>query len=82
MTHNFKNKEEHLIEKYVPIIKMVVRQYHRGGVDNDFLKTLEEINYTMFTKRKDINNITYNPKNCYFSRKKGSKCKNKPFKSS
>ncbi|MFY9073725.1 histidine kinase [Malaciobacter mytili] len=70
MTHNFKNKEEHLIEKYVPIIKMVVRQYHRGGVDNDFLKTLEEINYTMFTKRKDINNITYNPKTVILVEKK------------
>ncbi len=62
MTHNFKNKEEHLLEKYVPIIKMVIRQYSKGGVDTDFLKAIEEINYTMFTKSKDINSITYNPK--------------------
>ncbi|AXH08891.1 histidine kinase [Malaciobacter halophilus] len=62
MTHNYQNKESQLLEKYIPIIKMVVRQHHRGGVDPSFLKTLEEINYTMFTKRNEINKITYNPK--------------------
>lgn len=62
MTHNYQNKEEQLLEKYIPIIKMVVRQHNRGIVDEGFLKTLEEINYTMFTSKEQINKITYNPK--------------------
>ncbi|RXJ99130.1 histidine kinase [Arcobacter sp. CECT 8986] len=75
MTHNYKNVEEQLIEKYVPIIKMVIRQHHRGGMNSDFFKTLEEINYSIVPP-KQINKVTYNPKTVVLVERKDPSGKN------
>ena len=49
-----------LLDKYVPVIKMISRQ-EKVGIDENFLKNLEEIDYTLFLDIAKINAITYNP---------------------
>lgn len=62
MTQNYENKENQLFDKYIPILKMVYGQHRRnGGINNDFIKNLEDINYTLYTSTGEINAITYNP---------------------
>jgi two-component system, OmpR family, sensor kinase len=60
ITHDYKMKEGQLLDKYVPVMKMVNRQ-ENSSYDEEFLKSLAEINYKLFTQMADINAITYNP---------------------
>ena len=60
VTHDYRAKEGQLLDKYVPVMKMVNRQ-DREAFDEDFLKSLAEINYKLFTQMSDINAVTYNP---------------------
>jgi two-component system OmpR family sensor kinase len=58
--HDYRMKEVQLLDKYVPVIKMISRQ-EKVGIDENFLKNLEEIDYTLFLDTVKINAITYNP---------------------
>ena len=60
ITHDYRMKEVQLVDKYVPVIKMISRQ-EKVGIDENFLKNLEEIDYTLFLDTVKINAITYNP---------------------
>ena len=60
VTHDYRAKEGQLLDKYIPIIKMITRQ-QKDGIDEEFLKNLEEIEYTLFSDTQKINAITYNP---------------------
>jgi two-component system OmpR family sensor kinase len=53
-------KEGQLLDKYVPVMKMVNRQ-EKFDFDEEFIKSLEEINYRFFTDKGLINAIIYNP---------------------
>jgi two-component system, OmpR family, sensor kinase len=44
ITHDYKMKEGQLLDKYVPVMKMVNRQ-EKANFDEEFIKSLEEINY-------------------------------------
>ena len=61
MTHNYKLQERQLFGKYAPIIQMVLRQHHIKKSNINLIKSLKEINYTLFSKIGHINAITYNP---------------------
>lgn len=61
ITHDYRMKEGQLLDKYVPVMKMVNRQ-EKANFDQDFLKNLEEIKYKLFINMAEINAITYNPK--------------------
>jgi two-component system, OmpR family, sensor kinase len=60
ITHDYKIKEEQLLDRYVPVTKMINRQ-EKIGIDENFLKSLEEVNYVLFLDMAKINAITYNP---------------------
>lgn len=60
ITHDYRMKEGQLLDKYVPVMKMVNRQ-DNSSYDEEFLKNLAEINYKLFRQMSDINTITYNP---------------------
>lgn len=60
ITHDYKVKEGQLLDKYIPVMKMVNRQ-EKGNFDEEFMKSLEEINYKLFTQMAEVNAITYNP---------------------
>ena len=60
ITHDYRMKEGQLLDKYVPVIKMISRQ-EKVGIDENFLRNLEEIDYTLFLDMGKINAITYNP---------------------
>ena len=60
ITHDYKMKEGQLLDKYVPVMKMVNRQ-EKANFDEEFIKSLEEINYKIFVDKGEINAITYNP---------------------
>ncbi|MDD2895301.1 MAG: ArsS family sensor histidine kinase [Aliarcobacter sp.] len=60
ITHDYRMQEGQLLDKYVPVMKMVNRQ-ENSSYDEEFLKSLAEINYKLFTQMADINAITYNP---------------------
>ncbi len=60
ITHDYKMKEGQLLDKYVPVMKMVNRQ-EKANFDEEFIKSLEEINYKFFIDKGEINAITYNP---------------------
>lgn len=60
ITHDYKVKEGQLLDKYIPVMKMVNRQ-EKGNFDEEFMKSLEEINYKLFTQMNEVNAITYNP---------------------
>ncbi len=63
MTHNYSKKQSEMFEKYLPIAKMVIRKYHQSGnFDQEFLKSLDDIQYTLIEPMGQINAITYNPK--------------------
>ena len=57
ITHDYRMKEVQLLDKYVPVIKMISRQ-EKVGIDENFLKNLD---YTLFLDTVKINAITYNP---------------------
>jgi two-component system, OmpR family, sensor kinase len=61
ITHDYRAKEGQLREQYNPIVKMTLGQ-ERIGIDENFLKNLEEIGYVLYTDIGKINAITYNPK--------------------
>jgi two-component system, OmpR family, sensor kinase len=61
ITHDYRAKEGQFLERYNPIVKMTFRQ-EKIGIDENFLKNLEEIGYVLFTDTGKINAITYNPK--------------------
>ena len=61
MTENHKVKEAQLFQKYMPIIKVVLRKHHKGGLNLSFAKSLEDSNFTLFNSKGKINAITYNP---------------------
>jgi two-component system, OmpR family, sensor kinase len=61
ITHDYKVKEGQFLDKYFPVVKLISRQ-ERMGIDDNFLKNLEEINYVLFLDIAKINAITYNPK--------------------
>jgi two-component system OmpR family sensor kinase len=54
-------KEGQLLDKYIPVTKMINRQ-DEIGFDEEFIKSLEEINYKLFIQISEINSITSNPK--------------------
>jgi two-component system, OmpR family, sensor kinase len=60
VTNDHRAKEGQFLDKYTPIIKMVLRQ-ERVGIDDNFLKNLEEMGYALFTEDSQKNAITYNP---------------------
>ena len=60
ITHDYRMKEGQLLDKYVPVMKMVNRQ-EKANFDEEFIKSLEEINYKIFIDKSQINAITYNP---------------------
>ncbi|MDZ7818035.1 MAG: ArsS family sensor histidine kinase [Aliarcobacter sp.] len=60
ITHDYRMKEEQLLDKYIPVIKMITRQ-EKNGIDENFLRNLKEIDYTLFLDMGEINAITYNP---------------------
>lgn len=60
ITHDYRMKEGQLLDKYIPVMKMVNRQ-EKANFDEDFLKSLAEINYKLFTQMNEVNAITYNP---------------------
>ncbi len=60
ITHDFKMKEGRLLDKYVPVSKMVSRQDFI--FDDMLVKNLAEMNYKLLTDTSEINIITYNPK--------------------
>jgi len=62
ITYNYSNQEKELFDRYIPIVKRVMVKHHRGSINFDFAKRLEELNYTMFVSKGKINAITYNPK--------------------
>lgn len=61
ITHDYQVKEGQFFDKYIPVVKLISRQ-ERIGIDDAFLKNLEEINYALFLDINTINGITYNPK--------------------
>ena len=61
ITHDYRMKEGQLLDKYIPVVKMITRQ-EKAGIDESFLKNLNEIDYTLFLDMGEINAITYNPK--------------------
>ena len=61
ITHDYRMKEGQLLDKYVPVTKMINRQ-EKSNFDEEFIKNLEEIDYKLFTQMSEINSITYNPK--------------------
>ena len=60
ITNNHRVKEGQFLDKYIPIVKMVMRQ-ERLGIDDNFLKNLEEMGYLYYADISEINAITYNP---------------------
>ncbi|MDY0052112.1 MAG: sensor histidine kinase, partial [Aliarcobacter sp.] len=60
ITNNYRVKEGQFLDKYIPIVKMVMRQ-ERLGIDDNFLKNLEEMGYFYYINISEINAITYNP---------------------
>ena len=73
MTENYKTKESLLFEKYMPIIKKVVRKHHKGGLNLEFAKNLEEINYSIIPNKGEINAVTYNPSTKILIERKNSR---------
>ena len=61
ITHDYKVREGQLFDKYIPILKMIGRQDRIGGLTPEFLKSLEDINYTLLLNTGEVNAITYNP---------------------
>ena len=61
VTNDHKVKEEQYLDKYTPVMKMVLRQ-EKVGIDDNFLKNLEEMGYVLFREDSQKNAITYNPK--------------------
>lgn len=61
ITHDYRMKEGQLLDKYVPVTKMINRQ-DKANFDEEFIKNLEEINYKLFIQTTEINAVTYNPK--------------------
>lgn len=62
MTYNHNMQEKELFDRYIPIVKRVISKHHRGNINYDFAKRLEDLNYTMYVEKGSINAITYNPK--------------------
>ena len=60
ITHDYRMQEGQLLDKYIPVIKMVNRQ-EKANFDDEFIKSLEEINYKIFMNRDEINAVIYNP---------------------
>ena len=61
ITHNYKEREQDLLDRYFPIIKMVTKEERKFGITQEFIKNLQEVNYTLFDDMNKINMITYNP---------------------
>jgi len=61
MTENYKVKEKQLLDRYMPIIKIVLRKHKKDGLNLDFAKSLENSGFTLFNNTPNINKITYNP---------------------
>ena len=61
ITHNYKEREQDLLDRYFPIIKMVTKEERKFGITQEFIKNLQEINYALFDDMNKINMITYNP---------------------
>ncbi len=63
MVGSHKRVEHSLIEKYEPIVKMILRQHFRHGkVDKRLEEHLDALNYKLFQRKGPIDGITYNPK--------------------
>ena len=75
MTENYKVEKAQLFEKYMPIIKMVLRKHHEGGLNVNFAKSLENLNYELFLNKGKINAITYNPQTKVLIEKKDRRAK-------
>ena len=60
IANDYRAKEGQFLDKYAPVIKMVIRQ-SRTGIDENFLKNLEEMGYLYYENISEINAITYNP---------------------
>jgi len=61
MTENYKVKEKQLLDRYMPIIKIVLRKHKKDGLNLEFAKSLENSDFTLYNNSNNINKITYNP---------------------
>ena len=61
ITHNYKEREKDILDRYFPIIKMVTKEERKFGITQEFIKNLQDINYTLIDDMNKINMITYNP---------------------
>ena len=59
-THDFRMKEGQLLDKYVPVTKIVNKQEH-FNTEEEFVKKLEEIDYKLIIDSFVINQIINNP---------------------
>ncbi|WP_421716025.1 ArsS family sensor histidine kinase [Arcobacter arenosus] len=63
MIGNQKKLDHHLVDKYRPLTKMLMRkEFRQGGLDEVFAQDLKRFNYDVFLDQNKINAITYNPK--------------------
>ncbi len=63
MIGNQKKLDHHLVDKYRPLTKMLMRkEFRQGGLDEVFAQDLKRFNYDVFLDQNKINSITYNPK--------------------
>lgn len=60
ITHDYRMKEGRLLDKYMPISKMVNRVDFI--FDDMFIKNFSEMNYKLILDSSEINKLTYNPK--------------------
>ena len=61
ITHNYKEREKDILDRYFPIIKMVTKEERKFGITQEFIKNLQDINYTLIDDMNKINMIIYNP---------------------
>jgi len=63
MIGNQKKLDHHLVDKYRPLTKMLMRkEFRQGGLDKLFAEDLKRFNYLVYLDQNKINAITYNPK--------------------
>ena len=70
MTENHKVKEKELFQKYIPIIKLVLRKHHKNGLNIEFAKSLENSNYSLLMNNKKIDMIRLNPNTKLLTKRK------------
>ncbi|MGM0519155.1 MAG: ArsS family sensor histidine kinase [Campylobacterota bacterium] len=63
ITHNYNKSENELLNRYVPIIKRVMKNYQRNhDIQKELVENLNQFNYEIYLEKSKINAVTYNPK--------------------